>query len=65
MYPEPFSDYKEVAEAKAKGEEAEIAMMGGVSPIFYLNKNGFYFDIIKPNFYREPSYTLLLIYTEC
>jgi len=36
VYPEPFSDYKEVAEAEAKGEEAEIAMMGGVSPIFYL-----------------------------
>ncbi len=37
-YPEPFSDYKEVAEAKAvvKGEgedeEAKIAVMGGVSP---------------------------------
>jgi len=36
VYPEPFSDYKEVAEAKAmvKGEEekGKIAVMGGVSP---------------------------------
>jgi len=35
-YPEPFSDYKEIAEAKAvakgEGEEAKIAVMGGVSP---------------------------------
>lgn len=31
-YPEPFSDYKEIAEAKEKGEEAKIAVMGGVSP---------------------------------
>ncbi len=33
-YPEPFSDYKEVAEAKAavKGESAKITVMGGVSP---------------------------------
>jgi len=35
-YPEPFSDYKEVAEAKAvvegEGREAKIAVMGGVSP---------------------------------
>ncbi|MBC8521745.1 MAG: UMP kinase [Methanomicrobia archaeon] len=31
-YPEPFSDYKEVTAAKAKGEEAKITVMGGVSP---------------------------------
>jgi len=37
-YPEPFADYKEVAEAKVEadvkggGEEAKIAVMGGVSP---------------------------------
>jgi uridylate kinase len=35
-HPEPFSDYKEVAEAKAvvegEGREAKIAVMGGVSP---------------------------------
>ncbi len=35
-HPEPFSDYKEVAEAKAvvksDGEEAKITVMGGVSP---------------------------------
>jgi uridylate kinase len=33
-YPEPFSDYKEVTEAKEKGEcdEAKITVMGGVSP---------------------------------
>jgi len=36
VYPEPFCDYKEVAEAKAEvrgeGEEAKIAVIGGVSP---------------------------------
>jgi uridylate kinase len=32
VYPEPFCDYKEVAEAKGAGEEAKIAVMGGVSP---------------------------------
>ncbi len=36
VYPEPFSDYKEVAEGKAvvegEGGEAKIAVMGGVSP---------------------------------
>ena len=35
-HPEPFSDYKQVAEAKAvvksDGEEAKITVMGGVSP---------------------------------
>ncbi len=31
-YPEPFSDYKEVAEAKDEKENAKIAVMGGVSP---------------------------------
>jgi uridylate kinase len=30
-YPEPFSDYKEIAEATVK-EEEKIAVMGGVSP---------------------------------
>ncbi len=31
-HPEPFSDYKDVAVAKVKGNEERIAVMGGVSP---------------------------------
>ncbi len=32
VYPEPFYDYKEVAEAKGEKENVKIAVMGGVSP---------------------------------
>lgn len=55
-YPEPFLDYKEVAVAKESGDEARIAVMGGVSP-------GYTTDAVAAILAEYVNADLLLIVT--